>query len=234
MTFDLTGLSIFLLAVLPGFTAQQSRYLIVPRSIEQKSTIEEMGDYILNSVLIHMLLVAVLLIFWHGKILGGISSPISRDGFRAWLWNHHWSALLYFLASLTLGPLLGFLRGIIALRQPIRSKVLTLRWCRKLLSRVGVHSFLEPDPVWYGVLKNNPTNELVFLQIGMKNGSRYTGELRSYGLVADKEKQKDFYIVNAYFQAPQAEEYRKLEVDGVLLSFSDADSIEVIKRSRIL
>ncbi len=68
----------------------------------------------------------------------------------------------------------------------------------------------------------------------MKNGSYYTGELRSYGLVADREKQKDFYIVNAYFRGPDQEQYRSLGVDGVLLNFADADSVEIIKRARIL
>jgi Family of unknown function (DUF6338) len=193
-----------------------------------------MGDYVLNSVLIHLLLLTVFRILIPRAILWSIPSPFLRDSSLLWLWNHRWLLLLYFLASLIFGPLFGFLRGTVALKQPIRSKFLALRWCRWLLTRVGVHSFLETDPVWYGVLRNTRTDEFTFLQIRMKNGSYYTGELRSYGLVADKEKQKDFYIVNAYFQPPDQEEYRKLEVDGVLLNFADADSVEIMKRARIL
>ncbi len=234
MTFDLTGLVIFLLAVMPGFIAQQSRYLIVPRSIEQKSAIEEMGDYVLNSALIHLVLLTAFRIFVRRVIVESIPSPFLRDPFLLWLWNHHRLVLLYFLTSLAIGPPFGFVRGIVALKQPIRTKVLVLRWCRWLLAKIGVQSFLETDPVWYGVLRNNKTNEFTFLQIKMKNGSYYTGELRSYGLVTDREKQKDFYIVNAYFRGPDQEEYRRLEVDGVLLNFADADSVEIIKRARIL
>jgi hypothetical protein len=234
MTFDLSGLVIFLLAVMPGFIAQQSRYLIVPRSIEQKSAIEEMGDYVLNSALIHLFLLTVFRILVSRVILESIPSPFLRDSSLPWLWSHRRLVLLYFMTSLAFGPLFGFFRGIVALKQPIRNRFLALRWCRWLLTRMGVRSFLETDPVWYGVLRNTGTDELTFLQIRMKNGTYYTGELRSYGLVADKEKQKDFYIVNAHFRASDQEDYRKLDVDGVLLNFADVDSIEIIKRSRIL
>jgi Family of unknown function (DUF6338) len=237
MTFDLSGLVIFLLAVMPGFIAQQSRYLIVPRSIEHKSAIEETGDYVLNSVLIHLFLLAAFRIFTSRAVLASIPSPYEKDFsllWLLWLWDQRWLILLYFMTSLVLGPLFGFVRGIVALKQPIRSEVLVLRWCRWLLTRVGVNSFLETDPVWYGVLRNNRTDEFTFLQIRMKSGGYYTGELRSYGLVADKEKQKDFYIVNAYFRASDQEDYRRLEVDGVLLNFADAEAIEIVKQSRLL
>ncbi len=59
MTFDLAGLVIFALAVLPGFGAQQARYSIVPRSLKEKSALEKTGDYLLNSVAIHLLCLVV-------------------------------------------------------------------------------------------------------------------------------------------------------------------------------
>ena len=140
---------------------------------------------------------------------------------------------MYFLTSLLVGPLYGFGRGVVALKQPIRKGLLNLSWSRVLLSKIGVNSFLEPDPVWYGVLRNVRSDEITFLQVRLKNGGFYTGELRSYGLVADKEKQKDFYIVNPYFRASSAEDYQKLEVDGVLLSFADADAVEIVKQTKM-
>jgi len=56
MTFDITGLLIFLLGIVPGFLAQQSRSLLIPRSLRTKSVLEETGNYVLNSILVHLFL----------------------------------------------------------------------------------------------------------------------------------------------------------------------------------
>jgi len=58
MTFDVTGLLIFLLAIVPGFLAQQARTLLIPRSLRTQSVLEETGNYVLNSILVHLFLLA--------------------------------------------------------------------------------------------------------------------------------------------------------------------------------
>lgn len=59
MTFDGKGILIFLLAIVPGFVAQQSRYSITPRSVQPRTVLEETTDYVLNSVFTHGFLLIV-------------------------------------------------------------------------------------------------------------------------------------------------------------------------------
>lgn len=56
MALDATGILVFLLAIIPGFVAQQARHSIIPRSVQPKSVLEETGDYVLNSVFTHVCL----------------------------------------------------------------------------------------------------------------------------------------------------------------------------------
>jgi hypothetical protein len=70
MTFDVTGLLIFLLAIVPGFLAQQARSFLVPRSLRTKSVLEETGNYVLNSILVNLLLLGSFRL-----VLGMVRSP---------------------------------------------------------------------------------------------------------------------------------------------------------------
>src|SRR5260221_3330996 len=58
MTFDVTGLLIFLLAVIPGFLAHQARSRLVPRTLRNLSVLEETRNYIFNGVVVHAVLFA--------------------------------------------------------------------------------------------------------------------------------------------------------------------------------
>ncbi|PYU19726.1 MAG: hypothetical protein DMG30_23340, partial [Acidobacteria bacterium] len=127
MTFDVTGLLIFLLAIVPGILTQQSRYLIVPRSLEKKSAVEETGEYVINSIIIHVLF---LTLFWIVLSVGrpalslGLSEAFQQKRIREWLWSQPYQPYLsvsYFLASLIGGYLFGFVRGFLALNQPVRN-----------------------------------------------------------------------------------------------------------------
>jgi len=50
MTFDITGLLIFLLGIVPGFLPNNPDLLLIPRSLRTKSVLEETGNYVLNSI----------------------------------------------------------------------------------------------------------------------------------------------------------------------------------------
>jgi hypothetical protein len=133
--------------------------------------------------------------------------------------------------SLIAGVLLGLLRGTLSLNQPVRTFLVGRRWIRTLLTRMGIFYFLWEEPVWYGVLRQRKTDERTFVQVEMKeNGGFYTGELRNFAILSDSERQKDFYLTNVHFRKTEQDEYTRLDVDGVLLNFSDAESIQVIKR----
>jgi len=238
MTFDVTGLLIFLLAVIPGFLAEQTRHSIVPRSLQKKSAIEETGEYVINSLLIHFVLLMVfqLILSWmNPSTLEALGQAVTQKKLAGWAWEHRFLVLAYFVLSLIAGFFFGVLRGVLALNQPFRRKLGGFQWISRLLEGIGLYSFLQTDPVWYGVLRQTSKNELTFVQVRMKGGGGfYAGELKSYGILEDSKREKDFYLVNVYFTKRDEDPYTKLDSDGVLLNFADVDSIEVTKRLRDL
>ncbi len=233
MTFDVTGLLIFLLGIVPGFVAEQSRHSIVPRSLQHKSPLEQTGEYVLNSIFIHLFFLTVFRIFlsvFNLKVLTALGQAVTEKNLPGWGWDHRYLILSYFVASLIGGFLLGLLRGVLALNQPIRKGLLRRRWFGLVLEKLGIHSFLQEEPVWYGVLRQVSKREVTFIQVRMKGGGYYAGELRSYGILDDSKREKDFHMVNVHFRKPGEDIYRKLDGDGVLLNFADVESIEVSKR----
>jgi len=238
MTFDVTGLLIFLLAVIPGFLAEQTRHSIVPRSLQKKSAIEETGEYVINSLLIHFVLLMVfqLILSWmNPSTLEALGQAVTQKKLAGWAWEHRFLVLAYFVLSLIAGFFFGVLRGVLALNQPFRRKLGGFQWVSRLLEGIGLYSFLQTDPVWYGVLRQTSKDELTFVQVRMKGGGGfYAGELKSYGILEDSKREKDFYLVNVYFTKRDEDPYTKLDSDGVLLNFADVDSIEVTKRLRDL
>ncbi len=238
MTFDVTGLLIFLLAVIPGFLAEQTRHSIVPRSLQKKSAIEETGEYVINSLLIHFVLLMVfqLILSWmNPSTLEALGQAVTQKKLAGWAWEHRFLVLAYFVLSLIAGFFFGVLRGVLALNQPFRRKLGGFQWISRPLEGIGLYSFLQTDPVWYGVLRQTSKDELTFVQVRMKGGGGfYAGELKSYGILEDSKREKDFYLVNVYFTKRDEDPYTKLDSDGVLLNFADVDSIEVTKRLRDL
>jgi hypothetical protein len=82
MTFDVTGLLIFLLAIVPGFIAQQARSRLVPRSLRAKSVLEETGNYVFNSVVVHLILLGsfrVTLAVVHSGTPASLSAAIVQN-----------------------------------------------------------------------------------------------------------------------------------------------------------
>jgi hypothetical protein len=194
MTFDATGLLIFLLAIVPGFVAQQSRHSIVPRSVLPRTVLEETGDYVLNSVFIHaFLLVAfrLLLSLVNPSLVTSLAGSIEQKKLLYWGWQHHYLALLYYLLSLITGVFLGFLRGTLSLTQPVRNWLINSVWIGRFLFKLGIMSFLQEEPVWYGVLREQTSGERTFVQVKMKgNSGFYTGELKYFAILPDSERRK--------------------------------------------
>ena len=235
MTFDITGLLVFLLAIVPGFLAQEARYSLSPRSLKPKSVLEEPGNYVLNSVLIHFLLI----IFFRAYL--SLFSPSTLSSFDLlteeetrveWVWENWGLIALYFATSLGSGFVFGLFRGLLALRQPIRNRLLNYRWFNWLIGRLGIYSFLEEEPVWYGVFRQRGLGESIFLEVTMKRKAGfYAGVLHSYGILDDSVKEKDFYLKNVSYKKSEEIGYRQLDVDGILLNFGDVEAIEVVKRN---
>jgi hypothetical protein len=234
MTFDVTGLLIFLLAIVPGFLAQQSRHSIVPRSLKAKSAIEETGEYVINSLIVHLVLLVafrIALAWRNPQILATLVQSIADKTLGEWLLGNRYLVFAYFVVSLAGGFILGFVRAVLALNQYMRNWLTRTTWFSAILRMFNIHSFLLEDPVWYGVFRQRVVGEFTFVQVKLKGGGYYAGELHSYGIVDDSEREKDFYLINTFFrnagESPNA--YRKIDADGVLLNFSDVDAIEVTK-----
>jgi len=235
MAFDASGILIFLLAIVPGFVAQQARHSITPRSVQLRTVLEETGDYVLNSVFIHaFLLIAFRLAFslFSPSLLHEINDAVEQNKLLQWAWQHHDVVLFYYSTALLFGVLLGLVRGALSLGQPLRKWLVGREWARKLLPKAGIFSFLREEPVWYEVLRQRSRNELTFVQVRMKaNGGSYAGELKMFAIVDDSERQKDIYLVNAFYRSSEQDNYTPLDGDGVLLNFGDIDAIQVIKQT---
>jgi hypothetical protein len=234
MTFDATGLLIFLLAIVPGFIAQQSKHSISPRSLEQKTVLEETGEYVLNSVFVHLLLIAAfrtVLGALKPSTLASLTSAVQQRKLFDWTWDHRRLMFAYFLLSLGVGFAVGIVRGVLALNQPIRKWLLDFRWIRGPLTKVGILSFLQEEPVWYGVLRQNHKDEITFVRARMKGrGDVYTGELKSYGILGDSDREKDFFLINAHHAESSDAPFCQVDADGILLNFADVEVLEVMKR----
>lgn len=235
MAFDATGILVFLLAIVPGFVAQQSRHSITPRSVEPRTVLEETGDYVLNSVFIHaFLLIAFAFTFslFFPFLLREVNDAVEQNKLLRWCWQHHYIVLFYYSIALLFGVLLGLVRGSLSLSQPFRKWLVGRAWARYLLPKAGIFSFLREEPVWYEVLRQRSRDELTFVQVRMKGtGGFYSGELKMFAIVDDSERQKDIYLVNVFYRGSEQDNYTALDGDGVLLNFGDIDAIQVIKQT---
>lgn len=133
-----------------------------------------------------------------------------------------------------LGSVLGAIRGISERDRRIGTWLAGNRWLSPLLVRFGVLAFLEEAPVWYEALRQKTRNERTFVEVKMKERAGfYTGELKSYGIVSDSERNKDFLLVNAAYKKTEESAYVPMDVDGILLNFADAESMAVIKKKSV-
>jgi len=57
-----------------------------------------------------------------------------------------------------------------------------------------------------------------------QDGGFYTGELKSYGIVPDSERNKDFLLVNVAYKRSEDGPYVRVDADGVLLNFNFAET----------
>jgi len=233
MQFDIIGFLIFLGFILPGFVAQKARGSIVPRSLKPLSTVAEVGEFVLAGVWVHLTLIVVLRVVFlefGTQYFAVLADTFQYGTLRGFLWDYRRLIFSYFVLSLAVGYGVGFLQGWQIIRQPVRSWITDRRLPSRLLEKMGITGFLEEQPVWYFVLKQASRSTVVFLEVEMKNAAGfYTGELRSYGILDDSVKSKDFYLSSVHFKQDRPHPYAPLKCDGILLNFEDVVSIRVVK-----
>jgi hypothetical protein len=237
MTLDVTGLLIFLLAFVPGFLTQQVRKLLIPRSLRDQSVLEETRNYIVNSLVVHLVVVTIFrtsLALVRSTAPAALDWAIAHHQFGVWSWDHRYLILAYFVASLFVGLVFGLFRGVVQRDRIIGIWLADNRWLSQFLVRLGVFAFLEEAPVWYEALKQKTRSERTFVRVKMKdNRGFYTGELKSYSIVSDSEPNKDFLLVNVSHKPAENGAYEQMDVDGVLLNFADAESVAFIKDANV-
>src|ERR1700730_2265054 len=225
MQFDITGLLIFLAFILPGFVAQKARYSLVPRSLKPLSPVGEVGEFVLTGVWIHIsLAIGTRVCFW---ILAEQHFAVLKNTFYygtlpQFLWVHRILIFVYFILSLVAGYGFGFCQGVLIIKQPIRRWIVRKPFPNRVLKSLGVPGFLQEDPVWYFVLRQKSPDTMVFLEVEMKDGAGiYTGALKSYGILDDSVKSKDFYLEDVAFKENRSSAFVQLTCDGVLMNFED-------------
>jgi hypothetical protein len=231
MQFDVIGLFLFVLFILPGFLAQRARRSIVPQSLKPLSPVAEVGEFVLAGVWVHVcLIVGFKLWCW---IFGGqyfflLWNTLVYGTPSTFFRSYSAFVFIYLLASLMVGYLFGFVQGWSIIKQPVRSFVVRQPSVNHLLTRLGVPGFLQDDPVWYFVLKQETAESMVFVEVEMKDGNGfYTGALRAYGILDDSEKSKDFYLEEVCFRKDRTVPYIALKCDGILLNFEDVVGVQV-------
>jgi hypothetical protein len=227
MQFDITGFLIFLIFILPGFVAQKARFSLVPRSLKPLSTLGEVGEFVLAGVLVHVFLALAIWMYcshFAKQYFAVLANAFHYGALSEFFWSYRAFVFGYFVFSLLIGYCIGFLQGVMIVKQPIP------RLMESMLRRLGVPGFLREEPVWYSVLKRESAATQVFLEVEMKSGAGfYTGRLRSYGILDDSVKSKDFYLEDVYFKANRLGAFAQLQCDGILLNFEDVASIQVVK-----
>jgi hypothetical protein len=227
MQFDITGFLIFLIFILPGFVAQKARFTLAPRSLKPLSPVGEVGEFVLTGVLVHALLALAIWIYcslFARQYFAVLANAFHYGALSEFLWSYRVFVFGYFVFSLLSGYCFGFFQGVMIVKQPIQ------RLTESMLRTLGVPGFLREEPVWYFVLKRESADTQVFLEVEMKSGAGiYTGRLQSYGILDDSVKSKDFYLVDVYFKENRFGAFGQLQCDGVLLSFEDVASIQVVK-----
>ncbi len=80
MMFDVTGLLLLLLAIVPWISRLTSPHLFSPTFLRTKSVLEETGNYVLDSILVHLLLLGSFRL-----VLGIVRSPAPSTLGGPWL-----------------------------------------------------------------------------------------------------------------------------------------------------
>lgn len=233
MQFDVTGFLIFLGFIPPGFLAQRARYSLAPRFLKPLSPVAEVGDFVLASVWAHAFLLVVIRFYFcvfQKQYFAGLVNTFYYGALPKFLWTYRVLIFIYLLLSLVVGYCFGFVQGWSIIKQPIRSWIVREQFPSRILRKLGIPGFLQEDPVWYFVLKQKSPFTMVFLKVEMKNGAGiYTGRLRSYGILDDSMKSKDFYLEDVHFKQNRSDSFSPLDCDGLLVNFEDVACIQVRK-----
>lgn len=235
-----------LLLVLPGFLAY--RFALARRADPtRRSPLWQLAAMLEYSVYVHIVGIALVFgLLWFLANMFGITSHLSElpsKGPQEFLDSYFAEGVLLFAVYpvyVVFGAILMgaydvpnwaaavVVRGVTALTGKVRS-IPVLKWVR------SPRPVYPDEPIWYHALsveKAIVSDAPPLLLVRLKSGDVYYGELASYPVLPDSQKEKDFLIKSAryYPKGDREQEYRLDDHPGggsVLLNTADVDSIEV-------
>jgi hypothetical protein len=246
MEIDLSKILLLVLAVLPGFFALRARKSIV-RSLHNRGATEELAEFLVYSVLVHLALAMFLLV-----VLAAAGFALKFDPFfflRSWLLLPIPGAarrllqlpayvpLIYLPLSFACGWGMGFARGLLSVWRPLATMARWVRiressWVGRQWRRWFRRYLLTGRPILYDVLfpEFDVTGEskLVFVEAVLKNDEgTYIGQVKEFSLLRDEEQHKLLYMIDVYRKQTDQADYERLEVDGVLIDLGDVLTLSV-------
>ena len=239
MKIDLSTIFLVIFLVLPGLFSRRSQNTVLPRSLEAPGATEELAEFVVQGVAVHMILVfcAASISVLLGLVLHRQGShylaALNRLDLQAWARLHAWQAILlaagYVLLSFIIAYFFGLLCGVWRLNRPVFSFLLQrVTW----LQRWGVTGSLGEQPIVYQLLSPrlmpDGASTIVFVEAELKNGlGFYSGQVRQYAVVKDSEAHKLVYIVEAWFRLRRSDEYIKVDSEGVMIDLAEVATLKV-------
>jgi hypothetical protein len=224
------SLLIFLFCILPGAIAQRAKNSLVPPSLDTPTAVSEIGDYLLTSAWVHLpalLLFRTVLLWTNRAYLDKITSSLRSNGIdRVFLMDHWKLVFMYFLVVVIGGYFFGLVRGY---------QIHMKRIQRALFKKLGLSVSLEDRTVWSLVMEGDRAEDYdTWVEAELKDDRGfYSGRIKTSPLVANSERNKDFYLRPASFKPNRNAQYEDLPNNaGVLLTFAEVISVRVIRLRR--
>lgn len=239
MKIDLSTIFLVIFLVLPGLFSRRSQNAIVLRSFETQGATEELAEFVLQALAVHLILIfffASLMTLYGEHFQGNpafVFQLLDHTDPQAWARLHPAESVLLFGLYVTLtflvGHLFGLASGVWRINRPFTSLLLRkVPWLR----RRGVTGSLGERPIIYQVLSpeiaKDGTPSIVFVEVEMKNAlGFYAGQVRQYAVVKDGEPHKLIYLIEAWFKQTRTDPYTMVEAEGLLLDLADVTIMKV-------
>jgi hypothetical protein len=245
MDLDFSKVVLIVLAVLPGYLALRGNARIVPRMQKKKGATEEIAEFLIYSVIAHLILASFCIgIFFLAEAFRGSSflrfreylglSPASL--FRLLEGAPTAFYAIYLIFSLGVGYVLGLMRGLFDVWHLVdwlarKAGILNSRIGRFWFTRVE-RFLITGRPIIYDALFPEVDEEgrqkEVFVELVLKEGrGSITGRVTSFSIANDEESHKLLYLRDVYQKISQEINYRELKVDGLLIDMADAITVHI-------
>ena len=240
--------AIFIL-VLPGFLAYRAA---VERRVDPapRSTLWQLSEILEYSVYVHLF--GLLIVFSIVTFLGlslNIETHLSElptKGFGNFLESYYHEGIVLFILYPVYVIFGAIWMGVFNVPNcAVRLIIMVTIWAIRQIARVPCLKWVPvprypypTEPVWYKAFNTDTygfTVSLPVVMVIMKSGATYYGNLSSYPILPDSQKDKDFIVTNATYSPAESEDIHELADQSgggsVLLNTANVDSIQIYYES---